>query len=174
MFVIRSMATTDIDAVLAIQAEAYSDDVLEGASVIAARLATAPDTAWVAQSEQGVQAYLVTYPSRLGSMTPLGENFQCATHPDCLYLHDLAVAPAANGAGMGQALIHEAIRYAEGQGYPFSALISVQNSVRFWQRQGFRVVEILSQPQQAVLATYTGPAYYMSKTLCQAPGRAGS
>jgi len=168
------MATTDIDAVLAIQADAYSDDVIEEATVIAARLTTAPDTAWVAQNKEGVQAYLVTYPSRLGSLTALGANFQCAANPDCLYLHDLAVASAANGAGMGQALIHEAIRYAEGQGYPFSALISVQNSVRFWQRHGYCVVENLSQPQQALLSTYTGPAYYMSRALRNAPMHARS
>lgn len=163
MFVIRPMVAADIGAVLAIQEDAYVGEVLEEETVISARLNTAPDTAWVAQGKQGVQAYLVTYPSRLGALTALGENFQCATDPDCLYLHDLAVVSAANGVGMGQALLNEATRYAEDQGYPFSALISVQNSVSFWQRQGYSVVESLSQPQQALLATYAGPAYYMSK-----------
>lgn len=101
MFLIRPMLAADIGAVLTIQADAYVGEVLEEEAVISARLDTAPDTAWVAQDKQGVQAYLVTYPSRLGLLTALGENFQCAADPDCLYLHDLAVAPAANGAGVG-------------------------------------------------------------------------
>lgn len=165
MFLIRPMVAADIDTVLTIQVDAYVGEALEEEAVISARLHTAPDTAWVAQGKRGVQAYLITYPSRLGLLTALGENFQCAADPDCLYLHDLAVATAASGAGMGQALIHEATRYAEDQGYPFSALISVQNSVGFWQRQGYSVVENLSLQQQTLLATYTGPAYYMSKML---------
>ncbi|MCQ9616074.1 GNAT family N-acetyltransferase [Paenalcaligenes niemegkensis] len=165
MIVIRPMVAADIEAILAIQADAYFGEEQEEETVISVRLDTAPDTAWVAQAGQGLQAYLVTYPSRLGALTALGENFQCAADPDCLYLHDLAVLSAAKGTGMGLALINKAIRYAEDQGYPFSALISVQNSVGFWQRQGYSVVEKLSPQQQARLATYTGPAYYMSKRL---------
>lgn len=165
MFIVRPMLAADVDAVLNIQADAYQDYIQEEERVISARLHTAPDTAWVVQTGQGVQAYLVTYPSRLGLLTSLGDNFQCAADPDCLYFHDLAVAAEAGGRGMGQALIDEAFRYAEDQGYPFSALVSVQNSVHFWQRQGYNVVENLSPQQQQMLATYIGPACYMSKTL---------
>ena len=165
MFIIRPMVCADIDTVLAIQADVYAGEILEEEGVISARLDTAPDTAWVAQTRLGVQAYLVSYPSQLGALTALGDNFQRAAAPDCLYLHDLAVAAVANGLGMGRALINEATRYAEEQGYPFSALISVQDSVAFWQRHGYSVVDHLSLRQQALLATYTGPAYYMSKLL---------
>lgn len=165
MFRIRLMQVTDIPAVLMIQEQAYVDEILESAEVIAERLHSAPQTAWVAETEAGVQAYLVTYPSRLGALTAWGENFQCAQDADCLYLHDLAVAGAAGGAGLGRALIVAATQYAEESGYRFSSLISVQGSVGFWQRRGYGVVENLSQAQQRLLATYTGPAYYMSKTL---------
>lgn len=163
MFVIRPMVAADVQAVLTIQADAYVDEVLEDEAVILARLISAPDTAWVAQAEHGVQAYLVSYPSRLGMLTALGNNFRRATEPDCLYLHDLAVATGASGLGMGQALINKATRYAEDQGYRYSALVSVQNSMGFWQRQGYSAVEHLSRQQQTLLASYTGPAYYMSK-----------
>lgn len=165
MFRIRLMQVTDIPAVLMIQEQAYVDEILESAEVIEERLHIAPETAWVAETEAGVQAYLVTYPSRLGALTAWGENFQCAHDADCLYLHDLAVATAAGGCGLGQALIAVATHYAEEKGYGFSSLISVQNSVGFWQRRGYGVVENLSPAQQLLLATYTGPAYYMSKTI---------
>lgn len=165
MCLIRLMQVTDIPAVLMVQEQAYVDEILETAEVIEARLHIAPHTAWVAETDAGVQAYLVTYPSRLGALTAWGENFQCAPDANCLYLHDLAVATAAGGGGLGQALIAAATRYAEEKNYGFSSLISVQNSVGFWQRRGYSVVENLSQAQQLLLNTYSGPAYYMSKTL---------
>jgi GNAT superfamily N-acetyltransferase len=165
MCLIRLMQVTDIPALLVIQEQAYGVEMFEDAEVIEQRLHIAPETAWVAETDAGVQAYLVTYPSRLGALTALGDNFQCAADADCLYLHDLAVATAAGGCGLGQALIAAATRYAEEKGYGFSSLISVQNSVGFWQRRGYGVVENLNPAQQLLLATYTGPAYYMSKTI---------
>lgn len=165
MCLIRLMRVTDIPAVLMIQEQAYVDEILESAKVIEERLHIAPETAWVAEADAGVQAYLVTYPSRLGALTAWGDNFKCAADADCLYLHDLAVATEAGGCGLGQALIAAATRYAEGKGYSFSSLISVQDSVGFWERRGYGVVENLSQAQQLLLDTYTGPAYYMSKTI---------
>jgi len=161
MFVIRSMLPSDISAVLAIQEQAYVDEVLEDEHVIRERLIIAPETAWVIESENDVHAYLVGYPSTQGSLTALGDFFAPAREPDCLYLHDLAVASTAAGRGYAAALIHHAMTAASNKGLNAAALISVQNSVGFWQRHGFEVVSNLDESQQARLQTYAGPAFYM-------------
>ena len=88
------MRDTDVAAVYAIQTEAYTSELIEEQSLIQERLRSAPDTAWVAEDQQGVCAYLVAYPGKLGKITPLGAPFSVSAQADSLYLHDLAVAGA--------------------------------------------------------------------------------
>ena len=97
MFSIRLMHDQDIPAILDIQTEAYASDLLESEAIIRARRASAPRHAWVAEDDQGVCAYLFAYHSRVGKVTPLDGEFRTPAQPDCLYLHDLAVAPRALG-----------------------------------------------------------------------------
>jgi|GEM_PF-5193970 len=98
-------------------------------------------------------------------LTALGRRFTFSDNADCLYLHDLAVARQASGSGIATALINEANRYAKRLGCSFSALISFQNSVEFWQRHGYVLLLDLSVPQRAILKTCGDRAFYMRKVL---------
>lgn len=160
MFSIRLMQQRDIPAVLAIQLEAYSADLQESAAVIGARLASAPGHAWVAEDEEGVCAYLFAYQSQLGKVTPLDGDFEIPDRPDCLYLHDLAVARRAAGRRIGPALVHEALGQAHRQQLRFSALVSVQESSEFWSRLGYSPRR--PDPDHLEhLGSYQVPATYM-------------
>ncbi len=159
--VIRAMTPVDLPAVLAVQRACYQPEMNEPAAVLHERLAQAPDFAWIATVDREIRAYLVGYPSRLGKITPLGGCFEPSARPDCLYLHDLAVAPAAGGRGLGSLLLRHAL--ARSPGWP-AALVCVQQALPFWQRAGFAERPLADPAQAARLAGYPGPARYMVRS----------
>jgi predicted N-acetyltransferase YhbS len=153
------MAVADLVGVLAVQAACYPSAMQEEADVVRARLRTSPDTVLVARDADGVCAYLFAYPSRLGKVTPLGGEFPVLQAPDTLYLHDLAVAPRAAGQGVARLLVDAVLARAGGMRH--SALVSVQDSRRFWESLGY----LPAAGDAAALATYPADALYMAKRL---------
>lgn len=153
------MAEADLDAVLAVQAACYPPAMQEAAHVVRARLNASPDTVLVARDAHGVCAYLFAYPSRLGKVTPLSGDFSVPETPDTLYLHDLAVAPRAAGRGVARRLVDAML--ARAGGLRHSALVSVQDSRRFWESLGYAA----AAGDPAALATYPDDALYMTKRL---------
>ena len=163
---IRPMGEDQLDAVLAVQAACYPPAMQEPAAVVLARLRAAPRTTLVACDGDAVCAYLFAYPSLLGRVTPLDAPFTPAAKPDTLYLHDLAVAPPALGLGLARRLAQHALDAAAGQGLRHAALVSVQDTRRFWEGLGY-----VAQPGQgqerggAALAGYPEGALYMTRVL---------
>ncbi len=159
----RPMQAADLPAILAVQRLCYPAEMNEDATTWRQRLASAAAFSWVAEDVTGVCAYLACYPSRLGKVTSLGDDFLIAETADCLYLHDLAVAPAATGRGLGGALVRQALQAARGLGLAHAALVCVQDAFSFWQAQGFADHPGLSPAGATALASYPGPARYMSR-----------
>ncbi|WP_218921045.1 GNAT family N-acetyltransferase [Massilia putida] len=158
---LQPMEEGDLAAVLDVQAACYPPAMREAAGVVLARLRASPDTALVARDAQGVCAYLFAYPSRLGTVTPLGGAFAPPPEPDTLYLHDLAVAPRAAGRGVARRLVARLLAHATGRGLLHSALVSVQDSRRFWESLGYAC----APGAAGVLATYPPEALYMTRRL---------
>lgn len=152
------MTPSDLPAVLAIQQVCYPPSMNEAGATIRDRLACAPTLAWVAVLDKAPAAYLMTYPSKMGKVTPLGGAFDIPEDPDCLYFHDLAVSPTASGHGLGSALVRHALASSH---WPMAALVCVQDARRFWIQQGFADVAPPEARQAAHLATYPGMARYM-------------
>lgn len=164
----RAMVESDLAAVMAIQAARYVPAMVEPVAVIRARLLAARTRAWVVESRRGIGAYLMAYPSRVGSITPLGGGFDACPDADCLYLHDLAVAPWDAGAGLGRCLVETAMAEARRAGLGCLALVSVLNSSGYWRRLGFHDWEVHEPEQRERLLGYAGPAYYMVRALDRA------
>jgi predicted N-acetyltransferase YhbS len=131
----------------------------EAADVVRARLRASPDTVLVARDADGVCAYLFAYRSRLGKVTALGGEFVVPQAPDTLYLHDLAVAPRAAAQGVARRLVDAMLAQAGGMRH--SALVSVQDTRRFWESLGY----MPAAGDAAALATYPAGALYMTKRL---------
>jgi predicted N-acetyltransferase YhbS len=159
------MQPTDMTAILTIQLECYAPMMVESEPVICARLAACADTAWVAEDQDGVCAYLVAYRSELGKITPLDSSFAHSTPANSLYLHDLAVATRSAGHKVGTRLVDLAYEKAVAEKLLYSCLVSVQGTEKFWQKLGFTIWENLTVAQAEALKTYQPPAYYMSKKL---------
>jgi GNAT superfamily N-acetyltransferase len=158
---IGPMAHDDLAGVLDVQAACYPPAMQEPAHVVRARLAASPGTVLVARDDAGVCAYLFAYPSRLGKVTPLGGAFAVAAEPDTLYLHDLAVAPRAAGQGVARRLVARLHDDAAVRGLRHAALVSVQDSLAFWESLGYAP----AAGDRAALATYPSAAHYMTKRL---------
>jgi len=165
MVAICRMQAFDLPRVLEIQAAGYAPEFCETKSLFAARLTAAPETAWIAKRGLQICGYLMAYRSRLGNATSWNAPFQPVRDGACLYLHDLAICPTAAGQGIGPALIRHAWSWAGEQGLTHSALIAVQNSRPFWERQGYRDENHLTAVEQRKLASYQGPAVYLSQRL---------
>lgn len=164
-FHLRPAQAADLPAILAVQRQCYLPSMNEDAATWAGRLAAAADFVWVGERDGAVGAYLATYPSCLGKVTPLGGNFAVAAAADCLYLHDLAVAPLAAGRGLGARLVDCALNAARHHGWQHAALVCVQDAFAFWQKQGFSEPGALAPAAQAALASYPGAARYMTRHL---------
>jgi len=104
----------------------------------------------------------------LGQVGALGDGFEPATEPDCLYLHDLAVGPQGRGLGLGPLLVTHALAQARREGLAWAALVSVQGSQDFWHQQGFMAMRLDDRDQLQALASYAGgPACYMTQALLE-------
>ena len=98
---LRPMALADLPAVLDVQRACYPGGFLEDAATFTQRLQSPGNLSCVAMQDGVVCAYLAAYRSRPGKLTPLNGGFDTVAQPDTLYLHDLAVAPAAGQPPVG-------------------------------------------------------------------------
>jgi ribosomal protein S18 acetylase RimI-like enzyme len=160
---VRPMVEADLRAVLAVQAACYPPEMQEAPEVVLARLRAAPGTTLLACDEVGVCAYVFAYPSLRGKVTPLGAEFTLPENPDTLYIHDLAVAPRALGRGLARRLARQLLERGRAHGLRHAALVSVQDSRRFWEGFGYRVDAV--RPPCPALASYPDGALYMTAAL---------
>lgn len=166
-FQTRPMRPADLPHVLAVQAQAYGDVMLESEATLGSRLALSPATCWVAVDEAAVVAgYLFTHPWRLAAPPPLDTVLDALPDaPDCWYVHDMALAPRTRGAGVAARLYAAALASAQSLGLGASALVAVQQSQGFWARFGYAAATDVSPLIAAKLAGYGDGAVFMTRTL---------
>lgn len=162
---IRPMLPSDLPAMLAVQAQCYPPSMQEEGALLLARLQAAGDTCLVATDGDSVCAYLFAYLSVRGAVTDLGAPFAPAARPDTLYLHDLAVAPRAHGQGLARRLADHLLARGREHGLDWAALVSVQDTARFWAGLGFRSASARPAAPGHGLASYPEGALYMERAL---------
>ncbi|WP_247892871.1 GNAT family N-acetyltransferase [Azospirillum baldaniorum] len=163
----RAMESADLDRVMAI-AEVVHPDYPEDRAVFAERLALYPDGCAMAEAFGAEAAgpcigYIVMHPGRLGVPPPLDSPLGALPEvPDCLYLHDVALLPAARGQGLGVAALERMNALAARQGFRWLALTSTPGARAFWDAQGF-LPHDGGAGLAAKLASYGGGMTYMTK-----------
>lgn len=158
---IRMMAEADIHAVLEIQAVCYTAVAPESQESLHAKLSVSQSTCFIASLEGTAVGYLISLPWEFSNPPALNaETCQLPVSPNCLYLHDLAVAPSARKLGTGRALVEAFLTQLRELDLGCASLIAVQNSAPYWERYGFRAVA-LSEPLKAKLSTYGEGIVYM-------------
>ena len=158
---LRALGAADVDAVLRIQAQCYGDGFVEPREVFARRLQGAGHCSWAAVQGGELVAYLAAYWSRPGAITPLNGDFADYADASVLYLHDMAVSSVAAGQGLAQRMVQAVKTQAKARGVHRTALVSVQGSQLYWERQGYRAESVTNAAQQQHLASYGEGALYM-------------
>lgn len=160
----RAMTDRDLDGVVAVARVAFPDH-FEDRACFAERLALYPVGCRVlADGEHRVLGYGIAYPWLGGSMPPLGALI--GVLPDAaelLYLHDLALSPAARGTGAASGFVAWLVDHARSTGWARIALVAVNDAAPFWARQGFAAVD--GPALRAKLASYGDDARYMVRDL---------
>lgn len=165
---VRPLAEQHLRGLLAVQRACYGDGLVEGLEVFARRLASPAQCSLVLEQSGQVVAYLAAYRSQRGKVTPLHGDFAPVLAPgmaDTLYLHDMAVLPQLAGRGLARALLAPLWAQAHAQGLRHTALVSVQGSQAYWERQGYAVQPLAPGLQRARLAGYGAGAVYMARHL---------
>ena len=162
------MQTADVDAILAVQAVAYPGFLSESADFFLNRLALAPTHCWVAQAAAApggaLLGYLVSYPWDAGLPPTLDAPLIALPEPaDHWFLHDCAVAPSAQGLGVGQTLLRAAAGHATQTGLRRASLVSLGSAVGYWLRHGYAPVAAGGRDLAAKLEGYGPQASYMAR-----------
>jgi len=135
--------------ILKIQAEAYSKVAPESLEVLQSKWQQSPDCCFAyldeksEPEEKNIQGYLLAHawhsetPPKLYQILPEG------SHGSILFLHDLALSKRAKGRGVGSQMVKHLLASATSSGFQSALLVSVQDSVLFWQKYGF--VEVMNQ-----------------------------
>lgn len=165
---VRPLGMHDVDSLLHVQTVCYGDTFLESRDVFAQRLTCAHHCSIgvVQPGTTALQAYLVAYWSNPGKITPLNGLFTPpAQGEQVLYLHDMSVLPALAGQGVARHLVQHCMAQARQRGLRQAALVSVQGSQGYWERQGFSACPVKDAQQYKNLQTYGEGALYMTMLL---------
>ena len=136
----------------------------EAPAVFAERLDLFPAGCFTLAQGAAVIGYAIAHPAR--SDAPPALNTMLGKLPDdadCLYLHDIALAPEARHQGHGADLLARMVELARQHGLANLALIAVSGSGPFWRRLDFRPCENASISRK--LASYGAEAAYMVRRL---------
>jgi predicted N-acetyltransferase YhbS len=155
------MQSSDMPRVLAIQERCYTDIVPESHASLEAKLLASPSTCFIACLDDQIVGYIVSVPWTLGSPPALNSpECRIPASSDCLYLHDLAIDPDARKCGAGAKLVEACMACLATLDLQQASLIAIQASSPYWQRFGFRAVE-LGAAMRSKLATYGENVVYM-------------
>jgi ribosomal protein S18 acetylase RimI-like enzyme len=161
----RPLTRADLDGVMRLQEEAYPWHQEERA-VFENRLELYPPGCLALSGAEGLQGYLISHPWTAASPPPLDTCLErLPEQPGTYYLHDLALAEAAQGGGHAGRLVVLIARHAALQGLASLSLVAVNNSAPFWERQGFRPAMTPSLAEK--LASYGGDAIFMTRALAR-------
>lgn len=159
----RPMSATDLNAVMAI-ADAIHAAYPEDLAIFAERRSLFAAGCLVLELDGALLGYVVAHPWRLRAPPALNTRLDALPpDADCLYLHDIALLPAARGRGAAGAALAHLADVARHHDLPALALVAIAGTRSFWSRHGFEVVDA---PELAgKLASYDGEARLMRRTL---------
>ncbi|MBP0446834.1 GNAT family N-acetyltransferase [Roseomonas sp. SSH11] len=154
------MREADLPAVSAI-ASAVHPGLPEADGVFAERLRLAPGACLALEGDGAVLGYALAHPWWRGRVVALDRMLHALPdEPEVLYLHDLALLPAARGSGAGAEAVRRLAAIA--RGLPL-ALVSIGGTEVFWRAQGF--APVADPALDAVLRSYGAQALYMERAI---------
>ena len=133
----------------------------ERPEVFAEKISLSPQTSLVLQAGSEIAGYGIAHPW-ISHQIPLLDAFLAALpqHPNCIYIHDVAVLPELRGKNALNLYIAKIAKLAATKQIQRLALVSVYGTAPLWRRSGFQEVD--NYPELNVkLQSYGEGAKYM-------------
>lgn len=112
--------------------------------------------------ESAIAGYCISHPWMRDKVPVLNRLLGAAPQaPDCLFIHDVVVAPAARGKGATAVLMESLTVAAQSYGLNAITLVALYGSNRMWSRYGFHAAAI----EKNEIKSYGPSAIYMLKSL---------
>jgi GNAT superfamily N-acetyltransferase len=157
------MTPADLADVMAIAAQVHPAYPEEQA-VFAERLLLSPEGCLCLADGTTPTGYIVSHRWRLGEPPEL--NTLLGAIPgdaSSWYIHDLALLPVARGRGAAEQIVGRLADLARAMRCSSLSLVAVNQSLGFWERQGFQPVRDAALDRK--LASYDAAACYMVREL---------
>lgn len=138
---VRLLDSDDVDGIMTVQSVAYEPHYHESRESFVAKVAAGAGTC-LGVFAPDLVAYVVALPCHPGFVMPLDaapSDTVALSEATCLYVHDLAVDVTWRGRRLGDVLWEAVLAVAKAHGIGRVELVSVQNSVAWWQARGFTV-----------------------------------
>lgn len=136
--VIRELTIEDIPAVLTVQSDAYAPPLIESGDTFRSKLLEYPLGCLGFFAGDRLVGYAFSHPWNDDCVVKLdSEPLDIPANPNCFHIHDVAVLKDYREKGIAKQLIQAIIALARELGLHRFLIVSVQNSERFWARQGF-------------------------------------
>jgi N-acetylglutamate synthase-like GNAT family acetyltransferase len=161
-FSIRPATVNDVSEYVCIETDAYPPEFHESSEVFVAKLREFPSGCKIVEVAGESVAYLISHPWTYENPPKLNsEAFALPLWPDVFFIHSVTVMRAYQKRGIGSALVKAAIALGTSNRFSRLTLISVQHSISFWKKFGFKKVERLPESVCQSLAGYGDSATYM-------------
>ncbi|GGQ33410.1 N-acetyltransferase [Shewanella litoralis] len=160
---IRPICLTDWSSIMTIQAQCYVELTPESLSVMQSKWLASPATCVVFEQAQQVLAYALVHPWTPGDAPSLA--IEITTQDvNSWYLHDMAIAPNAQGLGIGKQLLTHILNQGRALDIDGIGLVAVQDAHSYWLQQGFKPHATSTKLTQS-LSSYPANACYLYLTL---------
>lgn len=169
---IRRIADGDWDAVVALEAAAYTPlGISEGRAPLESKVRASPATCLALDVGGRTAGYLLALPYPPSAYPELSRGEETVFRSANLHLHDLVIAHDLRGRGLGRRMLGRLTADAVRQGYEQISLVAVGGSHTFWSACGFRAHEGAVEP-----GGYGPNSVYMSLALRSpaGPGHPGT
>lgn len=161
---IQALGRRDLPAALDIQAQTYPAFLVEEADAFRSRIDLSASYCLAAKHGGDLLGYVLAHGWRSQSPPSVGTVLADGVPGEVLFIHDLAVAPARHGLGVGHRLIARAFELAFQDGLRRAELIAVEGAADYWRRLGF-VEEAVSGELRAKVGTYGPLARWMTRQI---------
>jgi ribosomal protein S18 acetylase RimI-like enzyme len=162
-FEIVQMTEPDLAEIFVLQTLAFPPELVESEATFTLKLRAFPAGCLAAKVDNKLVGYLLTIPWLKNLVIEVNPtDLSQPEETDCLYIHDLAIDPQYRGMKLGNAMVAEARKIAQENGFEWMTLVAVKGADKFWEKFGFVVQAELSAENQAKLSVYGSDAVYMA------------
>ncbi|MGP9802468.1 GNAT family N-acetyltransferase [Rheinheimera sp. NSM] len=160
---IKPIDDTSWSGIAQVQAEAYSQVEPENLDVLKSKWLRSPESCFVYEKAGKVVGYLLAHSWNSETPPKLFQALPVGTGGAIIFLHDLAILREVSGEGIGGKMVVHLLQIAKEQGFQQIRLVSVQDSLGFWQKQGFSPIK-----HQEICSSYGEDAQLMSQRVIDA------